>query len=161
MEDLARQTAENARRFQHLDRKLIMHGRHPQAGGAPAQRAARHLAGRARACGRPRRGMRSGEWVHDTSHPAFYLPGQAFGTGNHRAFTALDPCKADGESCETGVDCCGGSCHREDNEPLGVCEVIACGNSDDRCEKDSDCCPGPNGEERFVCISNVCSVLLL
>jgi hypothetical protein len=25
MEDLARQTAENARRFQHLDRKLIMH----------------------------------------------------------------------------------------------------------------------------------------
>jgi hypothetical protein len=102
-----------------------------------------------------------GLYGNDTSHPAFYLPGQAFGTGNHRAFTALDPCKADGESCETGVDCCGGSCHREDNEPLGVCEVIACGNSDDRCEKDSDCCPGPNGEERFVCISNVCSVLLL
>ena len=27
----------------------------------------------------------------DPSHPAFYLPGQEFGTGNFRAVAALDP----------------------------------------------------------------------
>ena len=30
------------------------------------------------------------------SHPAFYVTGQELGTGDHRAFTALDPCHADG-----------------------------------------------------------------
>ena len=38
-----------------------------------------------------------GSYAADASHPAFYLTGQEFGTGNHRAFAALDPCKKDGE----------------------------------------------------------------
>ena len=38
------------------------------------------------------------------SHPAFYVTGQEFGTGNHRAFAALDPWRADGDSCTSGVD---------------------------------------------------------
>lgn len=32
-----------------------------------------------------------GKYTADPSHPAFYLTGQELGTGNHRAFTALDP----------------------------------------------------------------------
>src|SRR5690606_16243110 len=52
-----------------------------------------------------------GDYSVDRSYPAFYLPGQEFGTGNHRAFTALDPCKEDGDTCTSGVDCCGGYCN--------------------------------------------------
>ncbi len=46
----------------------------------------------------------------DASHPAFYLPGQELGTGNIRAFAVLAPCKGNGASCESGLDCCGGGC---------------------------------------------------
>ena len=46
----------------------------------------------------------------DPSHPAFYLPGQELGSGNIRAFAVLAPCKGDGATCESGLDCCGGSC---------------------------------------------------
>jgi len=38
----------------------------------------------------------TGDYTVDRSAPAFYLPGQELGTGNHRAFAALDPCKMDG-----------------------------------------------------------------
>ena len=59
------------------------------------------------------------------SHPAFYLPGQEFGTGNHRAFAALDPCKKDGDKCTSGIDCCGGFCYidgpAELVDPVGSC----------------------------------------
>ncbi len=37
-------------------------------------------------------------------------PGQELGSGNIRAFAVLAPCKANGSDCETGLDCCGGSC---------------------------------------------------
>ena len=68
-----------------------------------------------------------GNYTIDLSHPAFYLPGQEFGTGNHRAFAALDPCKKDGNSCTSGIDCCGGFCSvpeavdRSSDEPVGTC----------------------------------------
>jgi hypothetical protein len=58
-----------------------------------------------------------GTYAADPSHPAFYLTGQEAGTANHRAFTALDPCRKDGDSCTTGIDCCGGFCTN------GVCGV--------------------------------------
>ena len=66
------------------------------------------------------------DYTLDPSHPAFYLPGQEFGTGNHRAFAALDPCKKDGDTCATGIDCCGGTCYfpaapAELVEPVGSC----------------------------------------
>jgi hypothetical protein len=54
-----------------------------------------------------------GTYVEDPSHAAFYLPGQEFGTGNHRAFAALDPCRKDSDSCTSGIDCCGGFCYVE------------------------------------------------
>ena len=46
----------------------------------------------------------------DPSHPAFYLPGQELLAGNARGFWALAPCKADGQSCMTGDECCNGYC---------------------------------------------------
>ncbi|MFM2416274.1 MAG: hypothetical protein RL385_997, partial [Pseudomonadota bacterium] len=46
------------------------------------------------------------EYEEDPSLPAFYVQGQEFGTANHRGFTALDPCRKDGDGCESGVDCC-------------------------------------------------------
>ena len=46
----------------------------------------------------------------DASHPAFYLPGQELMAGNSRGFWVLDPCRADGDSCATGDQCCNGFC---------------------------------------------------
>ena len=46
----------------------------------------------------------------DPSHPAFYLPAQELFAGNARGFWTVDPCHADGTSCETGDECCGGYC---------------------------------------------------
>jgi hypothetical protein len=79
----------------------------------------------------------SGTYTSDLSHPAFYLPGQEWGTGNHRAFTALDPCRSEGESCTTGIDCCGGYCTD------GICTVPAaprCSMTDEACTSSADCC---------------------
>ncbi len=71
----------------------------------------------------------------DPSHPAFYLPGQELGSGNIRAFAVLAPCKADGSSCTSGVDCCGGSC------TMGKCGVPnSCAQTNDRCTPTVKCC---------------------
>jgi hypothetical protein len=102
--------------------------------------------------------IQSGDGLYgaDHSHPAFYLPGQEFGTGNHRAFTALDPCKEDGASCETGVECCGGSCDTANGTP-GVCgKVTTCAKSDERCEKTADCCSTTD-----TCIAGFCAPVFL
>jgi hypothetical protein len=97
----------------------------------------------------------------DVSSPAFYIPGQEFGTGNHRAFTALDPCKADGESCESGVDCCGGSCDKSGSSGAGVCRVIhECAKAEERCTSTDDCCPPAKGEEANTCIAGYCTVFV-
>ena len=47
----------------------------------------------------------------DASHAAFYLPGQELASGNIRAFATLSPCKPSGQSCTSGIDCCGGACN--------------------------------------------------
>jgi hypothetical protein len=83
----------------------------------------------------------------DTSHPAFILPGQEINTGNIRAFAALEPCKEDGSSCESGTECCNGFCVD------GICQPPqSCANLDDRCETAADCC---NTDHR--CIGGFCS----
>jgi hypothetical protein len=87
----------------------------------------------------------------DPSAPAFYLPGQELETANHRAFTALDPCRADGASCESGVDCCSGFCTD------GVCgPPSGCSETNEACAKDADCC---NPDDR--CIAGFCGQILL
>ena len=88
-----------------------------------------------------------GLYAKDPSAPAFYLPGQELETANHRAFTALDPCRADGASCESGVDCCSGFCTD------GVCgPPTGCSETYEACKVDTDCCNNPTD----VCIAGFC-----
>jgi hypothetical protein len=102
----------------------------------------------------------NGDYSVDRSNPAFYLPGQEFGTGNHRAFTALDACKMDGDTCTSGVDCCGGFCTlppvSEFGEQVGKCSSTAqCAKTDEKCKTNADCCPVPG--QPNTCIGGFCA----
>jgi hypothetical protein len=90
-----------------------------------------------------------GKYTTDPSHPPFFVTGQELGTGNHRAFTALDPCHADGMSCTTGVDCCNGFCTN------GVCGVPTprCSNVDETCTSGHTCC-----DSMAQCINGFCEI---
>lgn len=84
----------------------------------------------------------------DASHPAFYLPGQELGSGNIRAFATLAPCKQDGQSCTSGIDCCGGACNG------GSCgEPKGCSSADEKCTTNADCCSGAG----LQCINGYCA----
>lgn len=95
----------------------------------------------------------------DPSHPAFYLAGQTLESGNMRGFTAMAPCKADGQSCESGSDCCGGFCRETDRgadgTPILSCvpPPDACSNVDEPCETPADCC-----NTSLLCVNNLCTV---
>jgi hypothetical protein len=93
----------------------------------------------------------AGKYTADSSHPAFYVTGQELGTGNHRAFTALDPCHADGASCTTGVDCCGGFCTD------GKCGAPQprCSKADETCSAGHMCC-----DPSLQCIGGYCEQLI-
>ena len=111
-----------------------------------------------------------GDYSVDRSHPAFYLPGQEFGTGNHRAFAALDPCKKDGDSCTSGIDCCGGFCFVPEGNPddefgvelPGKCtsDVPECAKTNERCSSNADCCPPEPGKIANSCINGFCAVVV-
>lgn len=110
-----------------------------------------------------------GSYTADYSHPPFYLPGQEFGAGNHRAFAALDPCKRDGDSCTSGIDCCGGTCSfpevaAELVEPVGTCApppVDSCAKRDERCTSDADCCLPTGNDPPNTCIAGFCAFVPL
>jgi hypothetical protein len=109
-----------------------------------------------------------GSYTTDPSHPAFYLPGQEFGAGNHRAFAALDPCKKDGDTCTSGIDCCGGACvfpatPQELVEPVGTCspQKNTCAKRDERCRTDADCCLPEPGQQPNSCIAGFCAFIPL
>ena len=95
----------------------------------------------------------------DRSHPAFYLPGQELGTGNMRAFWALDPCHANGQSCETGDECCGGYC-RQTAEADGATgftcsdKPAGCAQELEKCTTAADCCGASSGVQ---CINGHCA----
>jgi hypothetical protein len=106
-----------------------------------------------------------GSYALDPSAPAFYVPGQELGTGNHRAFAALDPCKMDGDGCNSGIDCCGGFCYFDNVqaelvEPVGSCspKMNSCARRDERCVQDSDCCTD-DPTASFACIAGYCADL--
>jgi hypothetical protein len=88
-----------------------------------------------------------GSYQADPSHPPFFVTGQEIGTGNHRAFTALDPCHANNATCTTGVDCCGGYCTN------GVCGLPTprCSNIDEMCGPGHACC-----DASAQCINGFC-----
>jgi hypothetical protein len=108
-----------------------------------------------------------GTYTRDLSHPAFYVMGQEFGTGNHRAFAALDPCRKDGDKCTSGIDCCGGFCHidgpAEFDEPVGTCSPmkVECAKTGERCTTSADCCPPPPNEIPNTCIAGFCTQVKL
>ena len=93
----------------------------------------------------------NGTYTTDPSHPAFYVTGQELGTGNHRAFTALDPCESDGASCASGVDCCGGFCTD------GICgqPKPRCSNADEACSATQMCC-----DTTLQCIGGICTQII-
>jgi len=108
-----------------------------------------------------------GTYTTDASHPAFYLTGQEAGSGNQRAFAALDPCEKDGETCTSGTDCCGGFCFVKESdsefatEPVGTCtaDLPECAKINDRCTNTDDCCPPDPGAPKIMCIAGFCAVL--
>jgi len=90
----------------------------------------------------------------DSSHPAFYLPGQELLAGNARGFWTLDPCLGDGASCMSGDQCCNGYCEPGDGglvcsnaPPMGMCSGLG-----DKCTTAADCCDTTNG-----CIAGFCA----
>ncbi len=98
----------------------------------------------------------NGKIATDASHPAFYLPAQELLAGNARGFWVLDPCKADGLSCQTGDQCCNGFC--QPNGPSGslVCSSGSsnqCSGVQERCTNQGDCCDQSN-----LCINNFCTI---
>jgi hypothetical protein len=91
----------------------------------------------------------------DPSHPPFYVRGQEDCGKSENAYYALDPCKAVGEGCQSGVDCCNGQCLKDpqtgqltcgDPPPPGQCSAE--GNS---CKVDGDCC-----DKVDLCIDGFC-----
>ncbi len=96
----------------------------------------------------------------DPSHPAFYLSGQESESANMRGFAALAPCLANGATCETGSDCCGGFCRQTGNDPNGVPILQCmpplpnmCSNVDEPCKTSLDCC-----DPTDLCIGGRCAV---
>jgi hypothetical protein len=93
----------------------------------------------------------------DSSHPAFYLPGQELIAGNSRGFWSLDPCMANGSSCDIGDECCSGYCEPDSTGAL----VCASGNPNNnncsvvgnKCATANDCCDTTN-----VCVNGFCTL---
>lgn len=92
----------------------------------------------------------------DASHPAFYLPAQELLAGNSRGFWVLDPCKQDGDSCETGDQCCNGYCEPGGDGGALVCSNIppssSCSKPQEKCTTAADCCDATN-----LCINGFCA----
>ena len=108
--------------------------------------------------------IRTGDIIDDPSNPPFYLPGQEDASGNIRAFAALEPCHAEGATCETGVDCCKGHCYQNkcglppvpppppgEPPPPPSCSAI-----DDRCNVPADCC-----DTAAKCIAHLCQIVAI
>jgi hypothetical protein len=94
----------------------------------------------------------------DPSHPAFYLPAQELYAGNSRGFWVPDACHKNGDSCESGDECCGGYC-RSDDTGAPVCTDMlppeTCAQEYEACDTTDDCCAVP--EAPLTCIAGRCA----
>jgi hypothetical protein len=92
----------------------------------------------------------------DPSHPAFYLPGQELHAGNARGYWTVEPCRADGQSCMTGDQCCGGYCEAGPDGGLTcTSQMPSCSGEYDKCTTTTDCCGASQG---IQCINGICTV---
>ena len=91
----------------------------------------------------------------DPSHPAFYVPAQELLAGNARGYWVLDPCKADGSTCSSGDECCGGFCQADPNSGALTCgkKTNECSLEFDKCSIDADCC-----DPKLSCINERCAL---
>jgi hypothetical protein len=92
----------------------------------------------------------------DASHPAFYLPAQELLAGNSRGFWVLDPCRKDGQSCQSGDQCCNGYCTSSGDGGALVCANTppngACSALYNKCMTAANCC-----DPAYLCINGFCS----
>jgi hypothetical protein len=103
----------------------------------------------------------SGGIDKDPSFPGFYLEGQS-DTGNTRAFAALNPCRATGKECQSGLDCCTGFCDVKPGADKGMCVTeVMCSKTNERCKTDKDCCPPAMGEPANSCLGGYCGFVVL
>jgi hypothetical protein len=72
--------------------------------------------------------------------------------GNFRSYWVLDPCEKDGDSCETGDQCCGGHCISSNGGLVCGPTVNSCAGIGDSCTTGSECCKG------LFCIAGHCDV---
>jgi hypothetical protein len=99
----------------------------------------------------------------DPSFPGFYVDGQSE-SGNVRAFAALNPCAQNGASCTSGLDCCCGYCTQTDPNTAGACtcDVPMCSKINEKCTKDSDCCPpATKSDPELSCLGGFCGFVML
>lgn len=92
----------------------------------------------------------------DPSHPAFYLPAQELLAGNARGYWVVDPCKADGNGCASGDECCGGYCRPAGDGGALVCSNVVpqCAQEFEKCSTSADCCNNPD----YQCINARCAL---
>ena len=90
----------------------------------------------------------------DPSHPGFYLDGQESGADNLRGFWVLNPCQANGTSCQSGDECCGGYCRDAADGGAPSCTATAggCSMEFDKCTTAADCCNTTD-----LCINGFCA----
>ena len=85
-------------------------------------------------------------------------------SGNVRAFAALNPCLKDGSSCKNGLDCCCGYCNTAAGADMGTCscEPPKCSKLNEKCTKDSDCCPPEKPTDpELSCLGGFCGIISL
>ncbi len=90
----------------------------------------------------------------DPSSVPYWLPGQDPHSANIAAYWAARACRADGDACDVGSECCGGECLPGPGGAL-VCSpppVERCHHATETCSTDADCC----ASESLVCQNHVC-----
>lgn len=88
----------------------------------------------------------------DPSFVPYWLPGQSTATSNFSAFWAPEACRATGDACGSGSECCSERC-----EPRSAGEFACAPPPPEECHRDGmgcgapgDCCAG------YACEGNVC-----
>jgi hypothetical protein len=78
-----------------------------------------------------------------------------------RAFTALAPCRANGEQCTSGVQCCDGFCRAKNTSsdtPMFECVPPpnnSCAKESEACQTTADCCDALGN----LCINKRCALV--